>query len=453
MRLINTRTLQFEEFDHPGTPPYAILSHTWGEGELTYQDVQTSKTRIQGKEYGYMKLENTLRQAVVDGLRYCWIDTCCIDKANYSELSEAINSMYNWYKEAHKCYAYLADVISGEDLSRPDSSFKKSRWFTRGWTLQELLAPKEVVFFDAHWKRIGDRKDLPKTISDITRIPEAILLGADIHQASVAERMSWASQRQTTKPEDIAYCLMGIFDIHMPLLYGERESGAFKRLQEEILKESDDTSIFAWATSRHGVDSEIAENETYALLAQSPKLFAESHDVVQADMPVVDGYVPGIRTPIVLNNKGLHLALPLEKAPNGRTAAILGCTKRGKSHQLLAIWLQDVSANGGRYVRVRGFDLIRLSLVTIGHSFEFRMICTERRIFNHRQRVLLSDHLNSGAKGLMPQSTNMDAYARNKSRLAQSEAVFGRRFYSVQAVSFNETTFNSEQVTVWNENV
>lgn len=125
MCLINTGTLQLEEFDYPGTPPYAILSHTWGEAELTYHDVRTSRRisrRMQDSEHGWSKLRNTARQAAADGLGYCWIDTCCIDKANYSELSEAINSMYNWYKEAEKCYAYLTDVSKGDD-----SSFERSR--------------------------------------------------------------------------------------------------------------------------------------------------------------------------------------------------------------------------------------------------------------------------------------------------------------------------------------
>jgi hypothetical protein len=140
--LINTRTGRLEEFEYSATPPYAILSHTRGDGELTYQDLQTSE-RIPGKEWGYYKLEGTARQARIDGINYCRIDTCCINKADYSELSEAINSMYNWYKEAHKCYAYLVDVKAGDDQTS-----KLSRWFTRVWTLQELLAPKEVVFFD-----------------------------------------------------------------------------------------------------------------------------------------------------------------------------------------------------------------------------------------------------------------------------------------------------------------
>jgi hypothetical protein len=245
MRLVNTRTLRFEEFDHPEIPAYAILSHTWGEGELVYEDLLTSE-RVVGKENGCSKLENTVQRAAAVGIEYCWIDTCCIDKKNPSELSEAINSMFNWYKEAKVCYAYLVDVPSNEDPSQAGSRFRKSRWFTRGWTLQELLAPQSVVFFASDWKRIGRKKGLAPTIEEVTRIPQKFLLGADLDTATVAQRMSWAARRKTKKEEDIAYCLWGIFGVNMPLIYGEREKGAFRRLQLEILKSSDDTSIFAW---------------------------------------------------------------------------------------------------------------------------------------------------------------------------------------------------------------
>lgn len=399
MRLINTTTLQLEEFDYPGTPPYAILSHTWGDGELTYHDVQDC-TRTPQNIRGWLKLQHTARQAAIDGLRYCWVDTCCIDKANYSELSEAINSMYNWYKEAQRCYAYLEDVEHGDNVSELDSGFRKSRWFTRGWTLQELIAPTELAFYNRQWEHIGQKKDLPKTLSEITRIPQRFLLGDPLWHASVAQRMSWVSRRRTTKPEDIAYCLMGIFDVHMPLLYGEREAAAFQRLQQEILKESDDTSIFAWRASSNGFDPDILANQTYALLARSPQLFDQSHNIVETDMPVVAGYVKGIRTPITLDNKGLHLSLPLNVALKGPTQVILGCRREGKSREHIAIWVRDVSANGGRYVRICGFELSNISLVSIHQSFEYRDLNTERRVFALLPRVLLQDHLGPGHKEL-----------------------------------------------------
>src|SRR3954468_16799626 len=152
MRLLNAETKEFEEFPaHP--PPYAILSHTWGSNELTYQDV---------KEKGYVpsvKTDGCCAQALKNGLNYVWIDTCCIDKSSSAELSEAINSMWNWYRQANICYAYLVDVSSGTDVYEEDSAFSRSLWFTRGWTLQELIAPLEVKFYNQSWNFIGRKCD------------------------------------------------------------------------------------------------------------------------------------------------------------------------------------------------------------------------------------------------------------------------------------------------------
>ena len=143
-----------------------------------------------------------------------------------------------WYQEAKVCYVYLADVSSKE-------AFSKSRWFTRGWTLQELIAPSTVIFFDENWTKLGTKADLEEIISNRTGIPESILSGDDdLEEFSIAQRMSWAAERETSRIEDHAYSLMGIFGINMPLLYRERES-AFIRLQEEIMKISDDHSLFA----------------------------------------------------------------------------------------------------------------------------------------------------------------------------------------------------------------
>jgi hypothetical protein len=183
------------------------------------------------KKAGYSKIRGCCKAAAADGFEYVWIDTCCIDKTSSSELSEAINSMYKWYQEAEVCYVYLADVFP--DIST--SSFAKSRWFTRGWTLQELIAPSSVIFFDAHWRDIGTKASLVKPIAEITGIHIDALSNGRVSRFSVAQRMSWASRRETTREEDIAYCLLGIFSINMPLLYGEGQK-AFLRLQEEIMK-------------------------------------------------------------------------------------------------------------------------------------------------------------------------------------------------------------------------
>ena len=157
--------------------------------------------------------------AAADGFHYIWIDTCCIDKASSAELSEAINSTYRWYHESGVCYAYLADVPP----NAVDNEFAKSRWFTRGWTLQELIAPLTVIFLNKEWQKIGIKSSRQRIISEVTGIPANILLGGDLERASIAQKISWASKREITRIEDIAYCLMGIFSINMPMLYGEGE--------------------------------------------------------------------------------------------------------------------------------------------------------------------------------------------------------------------------------------
>ncbi|KDR68887.1 hypothetical protein GALMADRAFT_39905, partial [Galerina marginata CBS 339.88] len=243
MRLLNVNTLSVEEFlNEDNCPDYAILSHTWGDGEVSFQQLQTDAAKSMG---GYTKIENCCAQAKQGGFEYVWIDTCCIDKTSSAELSEAINSMYRWYQKARICYVFLSDVPSDEDPSAEGSKFSLSRWFTRGWTLQELLAPLLVVFYSSDWVEIGTRSSLREEISKITRIPCEVLMSKPLSEISIAQRMSWAAMRQTTKIEDAAYSLLGIFDVNMPTLYGEGWK-AFIRLQLEIIKNSEDESLFAW---------------------------------------------------------------------------------------------------------------------------------------------------------------------------------------------------------------
>jgi hypothetical protein len=176
------------------------------------------------------------------GLQYAWIDTCCIDKSSSAELSEAINSMFAWYRKAAVCCVYFSDV----DMSiEEEPQLEQSRWFGRGWTLQELIAPRKLDFFDCNWNQIGSKSDLKELLYRVTNIDPAVLDGGDVSAVSVGRRMSWASSRKTKRAEDGAYCLLGLFDVNMPLLYGERDK-AFVRLQEEVLKHSNDSSILAW---------------------------------------------------------------------------------------------------------------------------------------------------------------------------------------------------------------
>lgn len=219
MRLINVETLELEEFLDDQIPKYAILSHTWlPKGEVTFSDMQHDKPRPTDKP-GWPKIEMSARRAVRYGYKYVWVDTCCIDKSSSAELTEAINSMFAWYREGAVCYAFLADVTEQSFVEGgKEKALKKSRWFTRGWTLQELLAPKDVQFFSAEWTYLGCKApaSLNGAISNITGIDEAYLVGEDdIDSASVARRMSWAANRTTTRIEDTAYCLLGIFGINM----------------------------------------------------------------------------------------------------------------------------------------------------------------------------------------------------------------------------------------------
>ncbi|KAK3695763.1 hypothetical protein B0T22DRAFT_478391 [Podospora appendiculata] len=198
-----------------------------------------------------VKIDSCCTTALKRNIRYLWADTICIDKSNGMELAEAVNSMYAWYRDAVECYVYMSDVhpmiaspgLDGllepeEEWEEEYPAFRDSRWFTRGWTLQELLAPRVVRFYDSAWNYLGQKSHSSllnidafflATLSDVTGIPPA---------------------RHTTRVEDQAYALLGLFDVNMPLLYGEREK-AFLRLQEEIIKRSTDESIFAWGYPGH----------------------------------------------------------------------------------------------------------------------------------------------------------------------------------------------------------
>jgi hypothetical protein len=227
-------------------PPYAILSHTWKEGqEVTFadlKDIDNAENFDAQSMEGHRKICLCAQQAKLDGLDYFWVDTCCIDKSNNTELSKAINSMYRWYQNAKRCYVFLSDVESDTLEGDGESAFRKSRWFTRGWTLQELLAPHSVEFFSKDGARLGDKESLKHTIHEITGIPTEALLGSDLSEFDVAKRFSWAANRQTTEDEDGAYCLFGIFGVHLPLIYGEGKENALKRLKKQIENSSEDAA-------------------------------------------------------------------------------------------------------------------------------------------------------------------------------------------------------------------
>lgn len=316
MRLLHSTSLQLRDFSNHEGITYAILSHTWAEEEVLFQDIDgfnatTMPAHVMQKP-GYKKIEACCAQAERDGFEYVWIDTCCIDKRSSAELSEAINSMYHWYRDCTVCYAYLADVPNNASPAIRDQKFKASRWFTRGWTLQELIAPLDLEFYGDEWHlkgqkaSLGTKRSLQALISDITQIPERGLLSSGIQQQnySIAQIMSWASKRTTTGKEDRAYSMLGLFNVNMPSLYGEGDR-AFIRLQEEIMKASTDETIFAWKIDVGNPHSLNVQG----LLAISPDYFAESGGITTRTHSV-----RGI--PYTVTNRGLRLEMMLPEASN-----------------------------------------------------------------------------------------------------------------------------------------
>jgi hypothetical protein len=336
MRLINCNTLEMEEYSEADAPPYVIMSHTWGKDEVTFQEWNSLNREHLStlKPGGFLKIKRCCEVVLLGEMNaaeatvnHCWIDTCCIDKTSSSELSEAINRMFRWYEKSVACFVYLSDVslLTIEDLDTYISSnshnklyeieeFAYSRWWTRGWTLQELIAPDNLYFFNASWQELGNKSDYSVLIHDITDIPEHVLkFQHTFRRCSLARRMSWASHRQTTREEDVAYSLLGIFGVNMPLLYGEGQN-AFLRLQEEILKQSDDQSLFAWSVNGNPAGGRPSRETLCGLLASHPSYFAQSAAFRPA--PLAAG-VNLSRFEVVMTNVGIKLSLPTFRSADG----------------------------------------------------------------------------------------------------------------------------------------
>ncbi|RDX43425.1 hypothetical protein OH76DRAFT_1204880 [Lentinus brumalis] len=308
MWLLSTDRAELQYFNSPESVPggYAILSHVWDTEEQSFQQTQAYKTQCLSsgenpRDLSTEKVKQSCILAQEHGYHWIWNDTCCIDKTSSAELSEAINSMFRYYSLADVCYAFLRDVppkgplVDEDDVER---SFGYSVWHERGWTLQELIAPPYVLFLNRDWDIIASKTDHANMLEKITKIPAAVLRHEyGLEDVSVAARMSWAAKRKTTRPEDEAYCLLGIFSINMPTLYGEGRR-AFQRLQEEIMKNYPDTTLFAWGTpweysteaawiAGHLASSHLLTDHSY-LLAPAPSAFGSSGDLVHW-MPTVDG--------------------------------------------------------------------------------------------------------------------------------------------------------------------
>lgn len=297
----------------------------------------------------YVKIKAACEVAVKDAFDYIWIDTCCIDKSSSAELSEAINSMFRFYEEADVCYVYLSDVEAGPSAPSQylDLQFAESKWFTRGWTLQELIAPRSVIFYNNSWEELGTKSSLEEKISDVTGIQREVLSdGRRLGTFSIAQRMSWAAHRETTRLEDRAYSLMGVFNVKMPMLYGEGEY-AFVRLQEEILKRSDDHTIFAWIAPEVSMEYHLL-----GMLASSPSFFQSSGNIVQIDNPDAN--------PFALTNKGVSLELLVVHFA-GREHIVLDCREEGVVDRCLC-----VEMNGTYRV---GYQLFAMKLEERGTQY------------------------------------------------------------------------------------
>ncbi|KAJ4366778.1 hypothetical protein N0V83_007303 [Neocucurbitaria cava] len=258
------------------------------------------------KKKGYSKLETSCRMALRRNLKYAWIDTCCIDKSSSTELSEAINSMYRYYTEAEVCFAFLDDVQMLRDLN-------ESVWFRRGWTLQELIAPRDMCFYSATWQTLGSKKSLCDEVASASAISVKVLQNqSELREICVSEKMSWAARRSTTRPEDQAYSLMGLFGVNISPLYGEGGVKAFRRLQLEIMQVTPDHTLFAWRSYTTNGD----------MLAPTVEHFVEGgrYERAEFDKGITEIHFPNeqfSKPDYTMTNFGLHIQLPIWTLPWG----------------------------------------------------------------------------------------------------------------------------------------
>jgi hypothetical protein len=345
MHLLNTATLQVETYLDDDIPPYAILSHTWGYHEVTFADLARIDEEVSAMP-GWAKVRDCCSVAIAEGFRYTWIDTCCIDKRSSAEMQEAMNSVFRWYANAEVCYVYLEDILGGNT-----HNIYETRWMRRGWTLMELVAPKEIVFLDKNWNRIGTKLSLTPVLAGITGIPEPALFRmapASLSRYSIAERMSWAAMRETTRPEDRAYSLIGLFNITMPILYGEGEK-AFLRLQNEIIKQTTDQSFLAWGLPRGR--NVFGMPRLLPVLARSPADF-QKDDGTSRIIVVPEPWSP-FNHRLINSNIGLNLWLPLVNTLGSRLVfAVLNCRCKHGSMSTSAIWIPLWKAESEMYHRI-----------------------------------------------------------------------------------------------------
>ena len=364
MRFLDTDTLKFEQVPdselHLKENQYAILSHRWGPEaqEVSFEDILSSTDLAHKK--GFDKLKGFCKVASSQHCRYGWVDTCCINRKDSVELGEAINSMYRWYQRSKICVVYLEDV--------PQRQLTDSEWFDRGWTLQELIAPRVVSFFDHDWNLMGTKSDMAQDLSQTTNIPLRILNHTmELSDCSVAQRMSWAAKRKTSRVEDKAYSLMGLFDIYMPMIYGEREK-SFLRLQQHIIQKSKDESIFAWDIDFPG--SIMGYSGIYA---PSPLAYAKCSKIIKLN---------GSRGFSESNGELPIWSRVWPRSP-GTYFAVLNCTEGGQLGSRIFI-LVGKTLMSGEYVRLRdvqsaGRGLILSEEITHIEEQQIRVLVDPKR--------------------------------------------------------------------------
>ncbi|EJF64136.1 HET-domain-containing protein [Dichomitus squalens LYAD-421 SS1] len=436
MWLLDTDDGSFFWIDRPREHRYAILSHVWRQGgEETFQDLralQNAEKARKGLKRRLLKIRTPLPSVLSrasdkirgccavarkHGYRWAWIDSCCIDKTSSSELSEAINSMHEWYAAADVCFALLDDVGDDHDPRLKDSKFRRSRWFTRGWTLQELIAPAVVVFFSKDWRLLGTKEQLADLVEQITGVDRAVLRHEiPLDAVSVARRMSWASKRQTTREEDRAYSLMGIFGVNMPTIYGEGQN-AFIRLQEEILKHVPDQTIFAWGPTLFddavlykglGPRSVVDDSRYWQsrnLLAWSPDAFITSGGISSISLEAfenrvglafsfseyhVTSYGMRLRVPLIPiqhgSNKTTYLAiLACEDAAGNLLALMLFPQREGSSRYYVGHYVGSPQVPPYAYFRAVSLSKARLSEIL--HTAGIQDVCIPYRasLMGHRK--------------------------------------------------------------------
>jgi len=401
------------EFCDDEATKYAILSHRWIGQEVNYNEMaklakmdEEERSQIRQRD-GYRKILQSCEQTKKDECKWLWVDTCCIDKRSSAELSEAINSMYRWYENSRICYAYLHDVHGSSfpvasDYARYSKSKGWPEWFSRGWTLQEMIASRDVQFFNKDWHPIGDKRTLSPILEYVTQVPQHILKeGLSSNRPCVAQIMSWAANRTTTRVEDRAYSLMGLLDVNMPMMYGEGKK-AFHRLQLEIIRMSNDQSIFAW-----GCNS--IKERTGSILADDPSFFRGCNEM---ELMNQDEFfeslrcdIPGGELPLIeddrfgafpITNRGIQIWLFLRPHVGSDSVfqALLPCRSRPSGPPVaidLALW----ESNYYRYPGSIQYKRERLQLRHVYLRYQDTPLCLNSTFEIDNSAILLEDVISS----------------------------------------------------------